>query len=383
MNRIGNENYLRLIVFFTAGVGLADWKAGGNLERELALYRRLAARLGRVEFVTYGGPDDLALAGELPEFGLLPVTWRSRQQFTAAEVALRYSHRLVRSSVFKTNQVRGALIPVWLKKLYNKPLIVRCGFLHAWFTRQQTDDPKRIREAVELERRAFWAADRVVVTSRWQKELICADYGLTPQKVHVIPNYVDTEAFCPRPEVEKRYDLVFVGRGDRQKNLEGLFAALSMLKESGRPAKALLVGGCSGNETLRRLASSLRLDIEWRPNQPGTELPGLIASARVFTLPSFYEGHPKALLEAMSCGVACLGTSVPGIREDLTHLDNGYLSTTEPEALAAAIRSLIDDNPLRQRLGESARLYVESHYSLERVAGQELELLQATGAGPA
>ncbi len=375
MKSKGRIQDARLTVFFTAGVGLADWKEGGNLERELALYRRLADNLSRVNFVTYGGPTDQLMAPELPEFKILPVTWRSRQQYTAAEIALRYSPQLIRSSIFKTNQVRGALIPVWLKKLYNKKLIVRCGFLHAWFTRRQTDDPRRIREAVELERRAFNAADRVVVTSLWQKESVCEDYGLAQGKVRVIPNYVDTDVFQPVPGVEKRYDLVFVGRGDRQKNLEGLFGALARLKGEGREVSTLMVGGCSGSQSLREMASNLGLKVDWLPNQPGAELPRIIASARVFVMPSFYEGHPKALLEAMSCGAACLGTDVPGIREDICHQENGWLCGTEPESLAAAVRGLLDDSLLREELGRRARRYIVEKYSLDRVSALELELL--------
>ena len=366
---------IHLTVFFTAGVGLADWKEGGNLERELALYSCLAKKLDGVDLVTYGGPGDRKLTSGLPEFGILPVTWRSHQQYTAAEIALRYSPQLIRSSIFKTNQVRGALIPVWLKKLYNKKLIVRCGFLHAWFTRHQTDDPRRIREAVELERRAFNAADRVVVTSLWQKESVCEDYGLTPEKVRVIPNYVDTDVFQPVPGVEKRYDLLFVGRGDRQKNLEGLFGALARLKGEGREVSTLMVGGCSGSQSLREMASNLGLKVDWLPNQPGAELPRIIASARLFVMPSFYEGHPKALLEAMSCGAACLGTDVPGIREDICHQENGWLCGTEPESLAAAVRGLLDDSLLREEVGRRARRYIVEKYSLDRVSALELELL--------
>jgi glycosyltransferase involved in cell wall biosynthesis len=364
-----------LSLFFTAGVGLTNWKDSGNLERELALYRCLADKLGGVDLITYGGPADRDLAPGLPEFGILPVTWRSRQQFTAAEIALRYSMQLIHSNIFKTNQMRGALIPVWLKKLYNKKLIVRCGFLHAWFTRRQTDDPRRIHEAVELERRAFNAADRVVVTSQWQKESVCSDYGLTPEKVCVIPNYVDTNVFQPFTGGDKRYDLVFVGRGDRQKNLEGLLEALARLKNEGREVSTLMVGGCSGNQDLREMASRLRLKVDWLPNQPGVELPRIIASARVFVMPSFYEGHPKALLEAMSCGAACLGTDVPGIREDLRHMDNSFLCGTEPESMAEAIRSLLDESFLREELGRKARQYIAEKYSLDRVSALELELL--------
>ena len=374
------SHHIRLSLFFTAGVALSDWKAGGNMERELAVYRLLAGQLGGVDLVTYGAGRDKSLAAELPEFNLLPSTWRSRQQLTALEIAFRHSVSLAQSTIFKTNQVRGAMIPVWLKKLYRKKLIVRCGFLHAWFTRSQTDDPQRIREAEALERTAFGAADRVVVTSAWQKDSVCEDYRLPRDKVRVIPNYVESEVFCPLRQIEEKYDLVFVGRDHEQKNLSGFIEALVRLKASGREVSVLMIGGCSSNAGSAGKSHREGLNIEWRPNQPGTELPGIINSARAFILPSHYEGHPKVLLEAMSCGRACIGTDVPGIREDLIHLRNGYLCGTAPESIAAAIQEVLSNEALRKEIGSRAREYILERYSLEQVFQMELELIHELAA---
>lgn len=369
---------IRLSLFFTAGVGLADWKDGGNLERELALYRRLADRLGGVDLVTYGAGRDRALADSLTELNVLPSSWRSRQGLTALEIFFRHCPALMRSTVFKTNQVRGAMVPVWLKKIYRKKLIVRCGFLHAWFTRRQTDDQRRIADAVELERTAFNAADRVVVTSDWQKDSVCEDYRLPRDKVRVIPNYVDSGNFRPLENIPEKYDLVFVGRDHEQKNLHGFLDALALLKTGWRTVSVLMVGGCVGNAALREKASRLGLDVEWRDNCPGTELPELFNSARVSILPSHYEGHPKVLLEAMSCGRACIGTDVPGIREDVMHLRNGYLCGTGPESISAAIREVLSSESLRQEIGAQARKYILERYSLDRVFELELELIRET-----
>ena len=93
-------------------------------------------------------------------------------------------------------------------------------------------------------------------------------------------------------------------------------------------------------------------------------------------LPSLYEGHPKALLEAMACGVPVIAADSPGIREVIRHGETGYLCGTSPDAIRDAIEALRSDCALRGRLGVAARKYVVDHFSLDRIAELEYALLQ-------
>jgi glycosyltransferase involved in cell wall biosynthesis len=367
---------LTLTLFFTAGMGLSNWARNGNLGREIELYNRLAGSLGRVNLVTYGGAADRACAPEVPKLELLPVSWRRRQAFTALDLLLRHSPQLLRSDILKTNQIRGAQIPVWIKKVYHKKLIVRCGFLHSFFTRRQTGDQARIKDAVDLERTAFRAADLGIVTSAWQRDLVLADYGLTPEKIRVIPNYVLTDIFRPLPDAPRDYDLIFIGRGDAQKNLGSLLEALARLKARGKDLSMLMVGSCCGEESVRRAVEQNRLRVSFAPSVPSLDLPVWLNRARAFVLPSLYEGHPKVLLEAMSCGLACIGTDVVGIREDIRHLETGFLCGTAPESLAAALDRVLSDSGLRAGLGANAREYVRSRYDIELVLKLELDAIR-------
>ncbi len=358
---------MSLTLFFTAGTGLIDWDTGGNLERELALYSRLGQRFGPVNLITYGGKRDRQYAGRLPEFNICPALWRRRQGLTALELALRHGSTLARTDLFKTNQMRGAQIPVWLKRLFGKPLIVRCGFLHGYFTEKQTTDPLLVARAHELERRAFRAADLIFLTSAWQRAYVLERYGLDEESVSVVPNYVQTEHFRPMPDVPKRYDLVFVGRGTEQKNLPELLRALWLLKRSGREVRALLAGSCNRNAQLAELVKRYSLAVEFAGQIPTARLPEVLGSARAFILPSHYEGHPKALLEAMSCALPCIGTDVDGIGQEIIHGQTGYLCQTDAESIAEAIGTVLGDRELSARLATGARAVVEREFSLERV----------------
>jgi glycosyltransferase involved in cell wall biosynthesis len=104
-------------------------------------------------------------------------------------------------------------------------------------------------------------------------------------------------------------------------------------------------------------------------------LPEEINRSAVFVLPSLYEGHPKALIEAMSCGVAVVGTDVDGIRDVIRHGETGLLCEPTTDALAATLNRVLSDAALRNRLGQAAREFVVREYSLERVVALELATL--------
>jgi glycosyltransferase involved in cell wall biosynthesis len=109
---------------------------------------------------------------------------------------------------------------------------------------------------------------------------------------------------------------------------------------------------------------------------PNSELPGYLNRAGLFILPSFYEGHPKALIEAMACGLPVIGADSPGIRELIRHGETGYLCGTEPESIREAIQDLLDSPTLSAQMGHHARQFVIENYSLDRIAELELALLK-------
>lgn len=367
---------LTLALFFTGGTSLTDWAEKGNLERELAIYHRMAEKLKKVNLVTYGGKNDKRFADRIGKLNLIPANWYSRPQLTALNLALRYSPRIMASDILKTNQIRGARIPVWLNKVYRKKLIVRCGFLHSYFTRQQTGDERRIHDAVALERMAFRASDLAIVTSDWQSDLIIEDYALDPDKVKVLPNYVVTDVFKPNPGVEKKYDLLFIGRDARQKNLENLLKAVDQLGKAGKKLSLLLVGSCCQNSELKRIVTDKGLNVTFKSQLPSFELPRVINQTKIFILPSLYEGHPKALLEAMSCGAACIGTDVVGINNVIGHLENGYLCRTDYQSLAKAITEVLNNKDLRKKTGRKAREYIVRNFDIEKVLQMEFEAIE-------
>lgn len=372
-----NISDVNLTLFFTGGIGLKTWAEVGNLSREVAVYNRLAESLKAVNFVTYGGSEDMVYAERVGDIGVYPVKWSRRLPFTLGRLLLHHRRMLMESDILKTNQIPGAEVPIWLKKRYNKKLIVRCGYLHSRFFELRGEDDNAVRAAKVYEKRAFEAADVGIVPTERDKLWVVETHGIEAKKMRVIPNYVDTERFTPKgADTGGRYDLVFVGRTHPQKNLAEMLRALSILKEKGRGVSALFVGGCADDGELRKDVKSEGLNVSFSGNLPNEDLPASLSDASVFILPSLYEGHPKTLLEAMGCGMPCIGTDVEGIREQIVHQETGYLCKTDAESIAEAIDTVLSDEGLRKKMGEGARRHIVENLSLERVLEMELEVIK-------
>jgi glycosyltransferase involved in cell wall biosynthesis len=90
--------------------------------------------------------------------------------------------------------------------------------------------------------------------------------------------------------------------------------------------------------------------------------------ASLFVLPSLKEGFPKTLLEAMSCGKPVVTFDIPGIRETVKDKNVGMLvPSKEPNALAKAIITLLNDESLRHYLGKKARKLVLEKYNWDLI----------------
>ncbi len=275
--------------------------------------------------------------------------------------------------MIKSNQVLGADIAMRAARRFRRKFIARCGYLQTEIAELDygKDSPQAL-EAQTLERHVFNGADRVVITTVRMQQKIITNYQVSSEKVRVIPNYVDTDLFCPNLQITRIPNRVcFIGRLVPIKNLMALLDGCD-----GLDIELVMIGSGSLKKTLEDRAAQLNLSVQFLGNLSNEQLPDIINSATIFILPSLSEGHPKALLEAMSCGLPVIGTYVPGISDVLNHHETGLLCGTASVDIRAALQEILGDQSLQQRLGDNARQVVLDKYSLDRVVELEINLLQ-------
>jgi glycosyltransferase involved in cell wall biosynthesis len=162
-----------------------------------------------------------------------------------------------------------------------------------------------------------------------------------------------------------------VGRLSREKNLIALVEAVAGLSVS-----LLLVGNGPQSQELAELSLQLNVPMNLAGNIPNHDLPALLNDADAFVLPSLYEGHPKALLEAMACGLPVIGSDVSGIRELIQHGENGLLCPPTAVGIREALEVLMADAALRSRLGKNARKFAVENFSLQKIVELEWTVLR-------
>jgi glycosyltransferase involved in cell wall biosynthesis len=293
----------------------------------------------------------------------------------ATAMAWRYAEALRTCSVLRVFQMTGALPAVIARRRFGVPFIATYGF---WYERLAGSLRTRLLRRLVIAM-GLAAADAVICTT---EELATHARRRVPaERVHVIPNGVDTTLFAPvaRP-ASVRHTILYVGRLSREKNLNALVEGAAKLK--GRFDVALrFIGDGPMRTQLTEHAESLGVEAEFTPVVEHRRLPAVVARADVFVLPSFTEGHPKVLLEAMSCGVPCVASDVAGNRAIVVDGVTGLLFDLEdPGALAEALARVLGDRQLAARLGAYARAEVRERYDLGRLVAQEVELLRSVAA---
>lgn len=365
---------MNLILFFTYGVSLRMWDEKGLLDREVSLYQRLAKEGVKTTFITYGDEEDYAYRQKIPEIDILPVYALTKKPATKIcaflhSLLLPYilKDKLKRADIFKTNQMSGSWTAVIGELLYGKKLIVRCGY--EWFRFTQKSNPSLFRRwtVFVVEWLIYRKADRIILTSEGDRDFVIARFKIPAGRINVSPNFIDTELFKPSDSDVKQDSMFFIGRLTRQKNL---FSLLDALKSS---AWTLDIAGDGELKTaLTEYAERNNVKVNFLGRIANSRLSEVINQYPLFVLPSYYEGNPKVLLEAMSCGRAVIGTNVEGIREIIDNDGNGILCETDSGSMRSAIEKVMQDEDLRNRLGKKARLFVEENCSIEAAVKREL-----------
>lgn len=211
---------------------------------------------------------------------------------------------------------------------------------------------------------------QVIVFSYVQRDMLIR-LGVPPERVIVIPNGVDTEKYFPgfstsRAGLNAKRVFLYQGRISPEKNLEALLRAWKYC-DMGKDATLLIVGNGPLASILMHTYGT-DLGIVWKgfiaDEQQRIDI---LRGADVFVLPSLVEGLSLSLLEAMSCGVACVATDAGA---DGEVLDNGVgitISTHRVSTQLQTILPLCRDHPeLTALLGKKARQRAVERYTLNQ-----------------
>jgi glycosyltransferase involved in cell wall biosynthesis len=214
--------------------------------------------------------------------------------------------------------------------------------------------------------------------------------GLLPPdawgKLHVVHCGVELSVFDGRraPAADEgELRILNVAQLERRKGQAVLIESIAQLVDAGLPIRATIVGEGPERPALERLCEQLgvtdRVELVGAVGQD--EIRDYYTRADVFCMPSFAEGVPVVLMEAMAMRLPVVATRVMGVPELVEHGVSGLLvAPGRTDELASALRELATSPELRSRLGESGRQVVSERYDVEESARKLAALLTAPGA---
>jgi D-inositol-3-phosphate glycosyltransferase len=253
---------------------------------------------------------------------------------------------------------------------------------------------------LDAERKLIREADCIVASTQAELAQIQWLYQEDISRTVVIPPGVDTTRFYPIPADEaKEYVgvpaehriILFVGRMVPLKGIDSLLRAMALMAREGaidcEQVCLQLIGGDSGESEeqlnlemrrLERLCDRLGIAdiVTFLGKRDQDTLQYYYSAAEIVVLPSHYESFGLAALEAMACGTPVVASETGGLVFLIQDGETGFhVPTADPESLADRLKLLLNDDQLRERMGQAAAEYAKQ-YAWPIIADQVVELYQ-------
>jgi glycosyltransferase involved in cell wall biosynthesis len=297
---------------------------------------------------------------------------RRARSLRALEMPFVHGQEFSRCAVFRVFQVTGVIPALVARARWGTPFVTSYGF---WYARLSRPGPSGLAKRA-LERFGLRLASAVIVPTEELRGHVRT--MTTADRIHLIPNGVDLGRFAPATErrARSRRRVLYVGRLSEEKNLSTLVQAVAAL--DGRvPSELVMIGGGPLRAQLEAEARAANVPAEFPGVIDHRLVPAWLREADAFVLPSFTEGHPKVLIEAMAAGLPCVASDCPGNRALVKDEDTGLLfDPRDPAGLAARLERVLTDGALASALGRRARDLVTREYDLNRLVAVEIDLLK-------
>lgn len=303
---------------------------------------------------------------------ILPNKWRIHRYLYSLFLPFLYPRIISSCSILRGLQLTGGLPAVASRIFFGKKSIINYGYNYQQFAKIERKPVQAFLYQM-IERFILNFCVAIIVTAPYLKKYLLKN--LSKNKVQLIPNGVDVDLFQKR-QVQTKYDIVYVGRFEKQKNLANLIKAVSLLSSN---QTLLFVGQGSQREELVKLAHQRNIRLIIKDTVSHSKVPAILQQARVFVLPSLIEGQPKILLEAMACEMPVVASDIIAHREIIKHGVNGILCDTKPEYLAAVLSRILKDTHLQKKLSRNARTTIMRLYNMVLLNKKEIALLYRLG----
>jgi len=214
----------------------------------------------------------------------------------------------------------------------------------------------------------FSLADRIIIYSPAlvQKLNINRENRIVVAHRH----FVDFKKFAIKKEINERANMIgYIGRLSEEKRILNLIKAIPLVLKKKADAHFMICGQGSLAHKVEKIieARGLEANVKLTGWIPHEDVPRYLNELKILVLPSFTEGLPNILLEAMACRTPVLATTVGAIPDIIKDGENGFLlKTNDPRHIAERIIELLNKPDLLEKVSINAYNYVRENFSYEK-----------------
>ncbi len=357
---------MNLGILLSPGDSLLKQKKSGQLDRLIKYYLiPYSKHFKKVYLFTYGSDKHIS---KLPP-NIILVTKPKFIPYKLYQflIPLLYSSTIKKIDVIRIFQAIGGLPLLFI----NKPFVVTYGYHYKQFAKIEKQ-PFKVMVISLIIKPILKKATKIIITTIENQKYI-TKLGFK-NKISFIPNGVNPAVFKPGKTQSSDNLILTVGRLTIQKNHQLLIKSVSQSKHRSK-IKLVIIGTGSLKKDITKLAVKYKVNLTIIKNLPHRKLASQYQKATIFCLTSSIEGHPKALLEAMSSGCACLTTDFTGnlIQDGQTGVIVG-----NAEKLSKKLDALLINQELRLKLGRAARQEILKSFDIRKLIKKEIKLLIQT-----
>ena len=364
---------MKVAVFFTWNYALTTWSESGTLSRELKFFQKIENENDvSFSFFTYGNTQDSKLA----------VAYKLQEVHPIYSFAKYYKSKILRilSSIYLPiiikekienvdllfqNQLLGCWIPILIKKIYKKPLIIRTGYDMLDFAKQDKKSYFVIFLYKILTNFAVKNCNYFTVTSKNDFNRFVSTYPKYKEKFLLRPNWVEVNELTEFTERHSNRVLA-VGRLVSQKNFSYLISEFENVKKDW---VLDIVGTGPEVEKLSGQAKKQNVTVNLIGSLNNEELLKLYQKYKYFISTSLFEGNPKSLLEAMGSGCIVIGSNINNHSEIISDNTNGYLFEIKKSYLQSKFELVLENYSNLQLISKNAHMFIKNEHSLNSSAG--------------
>lgn len=365
---------MNVALFFTYQYSLSTWKSSGILDKEIEIYKELHEKYAvQFTFITYGNSEDIDLVKKYKFINVLPVyayikksNFKYLNYLKSFLIPFKLKHRLQNVDLIKQHQLLGSWVSILQKILIKKPLIIRTGYDMYIFSKKEGKN-LLIRFLYFL--LTFFSlkfCDLYTVSSN--SDLSELKQIFNSNKFKVRRNWIKN--VNKNSDFDKRYNkkILSVGRIEKQKNYE---YSIKSLKNTGYSLD--IVGDGSNKFTIQSLAKIEGVEVNFLGVLENAELQKKYQQYKYLLMPSYYEGNPKVLIEAMSNGCVVIASKINNITEIIDGRTNGILIDIydKKNNLKEILYKLEKDNSYSKEISKGAINFIEKYYLLSNLVEKE------------